>query len=301
MEFRIPFTFSSVEVLKKRTKFLSGVGSFIGKNMTSLGKNLKSADAEITKEEYATVTFYTFIIAFIILSTIFTSILGVLNARAIINLPQFYFAGLGLSILFSMFIFYSQINYPRLYVVKEGRLLDKNLLPALQDIAVQLNSGVPLFDIIYNISNSDYGEVSRKFKRIVRDINAGKPQAQAIEDVGKRTSSMFFRRTLWQISNGMRAGSEMEIVIRESISALNDEKVLQIQNYGGKLNPLVVFYMLLAVIIPALGITFLTIIASMIGLERTESILLYIGLFIMVVFVQIMFLGIIKSRRPSLI
>lgn len=300
MEFRIPYTFSSLDVLKKRTKVFLNVGSFFAKRSSSLAKNLKAADADITKEEYYASCFYSFLISFVALTVIFTSILGVVNAN-FYAISRFYLAGVGLAFLFSFFVLFSQMSYPKIYVIREGRMLDKNLLPALQDMLVQLNSGVPLFDIIYNISNSDYGEVSRKFKKIVREISSGKPQAIAIDDVGKRTSSVFFRRTLWQISNGMKAGSQMEVVIRESIDALNEEKILQIQNYGGTLNPLVVFYMLMAVVIPALAITFLTVITSMLGLDKFMVILLYITLFVLVLFLQITFLGIIRSRRPSLL
>lgn len=300
MNFRIPYTFSSIDVLKKRTKVFLNIGSFFVRRNKSLAKNLKAADANITKEEYAAICFYNFLLAFVALTVVFTSILGIVNAN-FYEISKFYFMGVGLSFLFSFFVLFSELNYPRVYVAREGRLLDKNLLPALQDMLVQLNSGVPLFDIIYNISNSDYGEVSKKFKKIVREISSGKPQAIAIDDVGKRTSSVFFRRTLWQISNGMKAGSQMEIVIKESIETLNQEKILQIQNYGGTLNPLVVFYMLIAVVIPALAITFLTVITSMLGLDRLMVVLLYIALFIIVLFMQITFLGLIKSRRPSLL
>ena len=300
MEFRIPYTFSSTEVLKKRTKVFLNIGSFLGRRSNYLAKHLKAADANLTKEEYMGVCFYNFIVSFFVLTVIFTSILGIVNAN-IYEISKFYFMGVGLAFLFSFFVIFSQLNYPRVFVAREGRLLDRNLLPALQDMLVQLNSGIPLFDIIYNISNSDYGEVSKKFKKIVRDISSGKPQAMAIDDIGKRTSSVFFRRTLWQISNGMKAGSQMENVIRESIDSLNEEKLLQIQNYGGTLNPLVVFYMLLAVVIPALAITFLTVITSMLGLEKFMVVLLYLTLFVLVLFLQITFLGLIKSRRPSLL
>ena len=300
MEFKIPFTFSSIEILKKRTKFLINQGRYLSRANKALPKYLKDANIDLNKEDYTSICLYTFILAFVILSTIFTSVLGVLNSN-VYPVPQFYFIGAGLAFIFSIFVFFAQYNYPKSFAFKEGRLLDKNLLPALQDIQVQLNSGVPLFDIMNNIGNSNYGEVSLKFKRIVREINSGKPQIQAIESVGKRTSSVFFRRTLWQISNGMRAGSEMETIIKESIASLNEEKLLQIPSYGNKLNPLVVFYMLLAVILPALSITFLTIITSMLGLDKSMSTLLYLTLFVMVVLMQIMFLGIIKSRRPSLI
>ena len=93
----------------------------------------------------------------------------------------------------------------------------------------------------------------------------------------------------------------MSTIIRESIKTLNEEQMIQIQNYGNKLNPLIMMYMLISVIVPALSVSFLVVIASMIGLEKNLTMGLFIGLFIFVVFFQIMFLGLIKSRRPSLL
>ena len=119
--------------------------------------------------------------------------------------------------------------------------------------------------------------------------------------MGDLTSSVFFKRTLWQISNGMKAGSDMSIVIEDSINALAGEQTIQVQNYGNKLNPLVMFYMLSSVILPALSITFLTIIASVIGLPEKTIKMMFIGVFIFVTFIQIMFLGVIKSARPNLL
>jgi len=119
--------------------------------------------------------------------------------------------------------------------------------------------------------------------------------------IGKNNPSNLFRRTLWQISNGMIAGSDMAIVVEDSIKALNEEQLIQIQNYGNKLNPLIVMYMILTVIIPTLSITFLTIISSIVNLPSNMVVLLFITLFTFVVFAQIMFLGMIKSRRPSLL
>ena len=168
-------------------------------------------------------------------------------------------------------------------------------------MVVQLNSGVPLFSIMINISSSNYGKLSDEFKKIVIKINTGYPQIEVLEEAGEKSSSLFFRRTLWQISNGMKAGSDVSIVIKESIKTLTEEQLIQIQTYGNKLNPLIMFYMMLAVILPALAITFLTIVSSLIGLPGNTTILLYIGLFVVVMFAQVMFLGIIRSSRPSLL
>jgi len=158
-----------------------------------------------------------------------------------------------------------------------------------------------LFSILVNISASDYGVLSLEFKKIVKKINAGVSELDVLEETGEKNPSIFFRRTLWQISNGMRAGSDISVVVRDSIKFLNEEQLIQIQNYGNKLNPSIMFYMLLTVILPALAITFLTIISSLINLSRVTTIAMFVGLFVAVVLAQIMFLGVIKSIRPSLL
>ncbi len=94
----------------------------------------------------------------------------------------------------------------------------------------------------------------------------------------------------------MQAGSDMTLVVRDSIKSLNEEQIIQIQNYGNKLNPLIVFYMLIAIIIPALSIVFLTIISSIIGLPKNTVTLIFMVMFVFVMLIQIMFLGIIRSK-----
>ena len=82
---------------------------------------------------------------------------------------------------------------------------------------------------------------------------------------------------------------------------MNEEQLIQIQNYGNKLNPSIMFYMLSTIILPALAITFLTIISSMINLNKFTTMGMFAGLFVFVVVMQVMFLGVIKSIRPSLL
>jgi len=295
MKFKIPLTFSNVEVLKKRAKrylkFIKVRKDFF----KSLEEDLDNCDVDLNKNEYLAICLRSFFWSFLILLTVFTSVLG------IFQVPYFFFYGLGAALVFSGFILISQINYPKMYSFRKLRNIEKNLIPAMQDMLVQLNSGVPLFEIMINISDAGYGETSLEFKKIVRKINSGEPQIQAIDEIGKLNKSPYFKRVLWQISNGMRAGSDMIVVIREGINNLSKEQAIQIQSYGSRLNPLIMFYMLLTVILPALMITFLTIITSMVNLSSTGVQLIFIGIFVLVIFMQIMFLGMIRTRRPSLI
>lgn len=293
MKFRMPFAFSDIEKLRRRSKFF--LGKIKPKKKTSLGDNLKNSDVDLSREEYLSICLRSFFLSFIILFVISTTILAFFSIRF------FYLFGLGLALLFSCFVLFSQIIYPRIYVVRRQRDIEKNLISALEDILIQLSSGAPLFSVLVNISSANYGELSREFKKAVKRINSGEPEAEVLDDLGEKNPSVFFRRALWQISSGMKSGGDISIVIKDSIKALNSEQLIQIQNYGNKLNPLIVFYMLIAIIIPALSITFLTILSSMIGLSKNTTIILFLALFVFVVLTQIMFLGLMKSRRPSLL
>ena len=293
MNFKIPFTFSRIEKLKKKTKFLSDKIRY--KKESKLSVNLRNCSADISREEYLAISIRSFTISFIFLFAIATT------ALALLKYDRFIIGGLAFAVLFSGFVFFSQMAYPKIYVTRRQRNIEKNLISALQDMSVQLNSGIPLFNIMTNISEENYGELSEEFKMAVKKINSGMPEEEVLEELAKKNPSVYFRRTLWQISNGLNSGGDMAVVVRDSTKSLNEEQMIQIQNYGNTLNPLIVFYMLISVIIPALSITFLTIIASMIGLAKNMTMLIFIGLFVFVVLIQIMFLGMIKSRRPSLL
>jgi len=293
MKFKIPFTFSSTDRLKEKSKFF--LSKIKHKRGTRMEENLINADVDITREEYLAICLRQFFFSFLIFLAIMTTIF------AFLKIKLFYLVGPVAALAFSFFLFFSQTVYPYIYVTKRQKNIERNLIPALGDILVQLNSGIPLFSILVNISSSDYGELSREFKKAVRRIGSGEPEAAVLDDLGRKNPSPFFRRTLWQISSGMKSGADMTIVIEDSISALNEEQLIQIQNYGNKLNPLIVFYMLIAIILPALSITFLTIISSMINMEKNTAVLVFMALYVFVVLIQIMFLGIIKSRRPSLL
>jgi pilus assembly protein TadC len=293
MRFHIPFTFLRIERLKAKARLFH---SFIRhKKDTKLEEHLKNSNIDLSREEYISIIIRSFIYNFVFLFVISTT--GLWLARV----KLFYLFGPLIGVAFSLFVLFSQRIYPRIYVTRRQKNIEKNLIPALEDILIQLNSGIPLFNVMTNISVADYDELSVEFKKAVRRINVGEEQTEVLEDLGKQNPSVFFRRTLWQISNGMKAGSDMGVVVRDSIKALNEEQLIQIQNYGNKLNPLIMFYMLISVIIPALSVTFLTILSSMLNIEKIMASLLFVTLFIFVVLIQIMFLGLIKSKRPSLL
>jgi|SRR3989344_4689380 len=293
--FRMPYSLVPVQVLEKGSPFFLGAAERSQNLFPFLKVNLRQAKFQFTPKEYlslcytATVLFYIF---FAFLLNILLLIAGVEN---------FILIGLFIPLVFALFVFMQQLYYPKIHASRRIKSIEQNILPALQNLLIQLNSGVPLFESLVNISKEEYGEISIEMSKVVREINAGKPQIETLEDVAAVNPSVFFRRAVWQLINGIKSGSDMTGVIGEILNLLAEEQVLQIQRYGSQLNPLAMFYMLAVVIAPSLGMTFLIILSSFLALSPGATKLIFWGLYGMVFFFQLMFIGIIKSRRPNLL
>ena len=295
MKTKIPFSIVPIKVLKNFSSYFSGLANKVEKSVPSISLNIEQAHMDISAEDYIAMSIASSITSFVFFTLILTISLFIFR----VNMPPLL--ALIISIPLTLFIFFQQLLYPRLSAAKKIKDIEKNLLPALQDMLVQLHSGVALFRIMVNISNQKYGEVSKEFDRAVKKIGAGVPEIFVLDEMASKNPSLYFRRAIWQLINGMKTGADTGIVVKEIISALSEEQLIQVQRYGGQLNPLAMFYMLITIILPSLGMTFLIIISSFISLSKFATYLVFWGLYAFVLFFQIMFLGIIKTKRPTLL
>lgn len=292
---KLPYTFLPPPVIMKGSKlFLKPAKKFLPM-FPFLGLSLKQTSIKEHAERYLAMCMLASMIFFIFISFVLTFMLFAFRMEnAVIVGPI-------ISLVFSFFVFIQQVFYPKMLSRKKIRGIEQNLLPALQNVLIQLNSGVPIFNILTNIAGGDYGELSKEFDKAVRDINAGRSQVDALEEIATNNPSTLFRRAIWQLVNGMKAGADMSTVMAEIIDSLGEQQLIQIQNYGSQLSPLAMFYMLGAVIVPSLSVTFIIILSSFIALSPSMTKIAFWSLLVFAVFLQIMFLGIIRSRRPNLL
>ena len=87
-------------------------------------------------------------------------------------------------------------------------------------------------------------------------------QTVALEELALKNPSLDFRRTLWQVTSAIKSGADLGNTLENIVQNLSEEHKVAIRRYGSQLNPLAMMYMMLAVIIPSLGITFLIIFSS---------------------------------------
>ncbi len=289
---KIPFSLLPPALLYRFSRFYLGVAQRLEKKYTTLDVYLTQAEVKISSLDYLAMCLVSLTVfaAFIFVVSLFSLAFG-----APWFLPFF------ITFIFTFFIFFQQLAYPRLVALRRIKEVEKNLLPALQDMLVQLNSGIPLFNILASISKGSYGAVSAEFKNAIQEINAGRNQIDALEDIAVKNPSVLFRRAIWQLVNGMKEGADIAGLIKEVMRAVGDEQLTQIQRYGGQLSPLALFYMLIAIIAPSLGVTFIIVLASFVALSPVVTKILFYGLLVFTMLFQVMFLGMIKTRRPSLL
>jgi len=202
-------------------------------------------------------------------------------------------------------IFFYFMNMPKTIIKTKINEIDREIVYAGRFLLVELSAGVPLFEAMRNASKS-YKYIGKHFNEILERLEIGMPIDKAIDEVLEITPADNFRKIMWQINNSLKTGGDVTIALRAIIEQISKEQMIAIQNYAKKLNPLIMFYLIIAVIFPSLGIAMLALLGGFIGNIKLEFIkaeapfagtLFLIMLFIL--FLQFMFLSIIRSSRPG--
>ena len=143
----------------------------------------------------------------------------------------------------------------------------------------------------------NYEIIGKHFQAIVDKVDMGTDMETAINEVTEATPSPNLRKILWQVLNSLKTGSDVNRALETVISQIVKEQQIEIKEYGRKLNPLAMFYMMIAVIIPSLGMIMFMVLSSFIGFKIDLAIFFtIIGIF---AFIQFMFVALIKSSRPA--
>jgi flagellar protein FlaJ len=289
----IPFSPLPMPVMKNISENFRGVGEKIANAFPYLGIELRQAEIPLAAKEYGSIMFTMSVFYFIVGSLlVYVFALRFAPDKAI---P----AALTIGGIFALLIFVQLSVFPKIRIMRKVRDLESNLIFALRTILIEIKSGVSLFDSIRLVANGNFGNVSREFKRAVGEIETGRFQEDVFEDLATNNPSLFFRRALWQLVNGLKAGADVSEVLNSLVDTLSKEQSNQVRMYGSSLRLLSLMYMMLGVIVPALGLTFLVVLSSFPQIKIAEW--MFWAMLITLAIGQFMFLGMLKSNRPSLL
>lgn len=197
------------------------------------------------------------------------------------------------------FIFFFSFSYflklPDVRILRREREINRDLVFATRFLIIELESGVPVYDSLSNVSKN-FDDIGKYFDEIIAQVDMGTPLPEAINRSIEITPSNNFRKILWQILNSLKTGADVSTSLKGVVAQIIREQTIEIKEYGRKLNPFAMFYMILAIIMPTLGTTMLIVFSSFVSLEiGLTSLLMLVGAF---AFIQLIFVMALKNQRP---
>jgi pilus assembly protein TadC len=259
------------------------------KRFTYLKHNLAQASMAIKAEDFVKKNLKNSLIIALTLSLSAFFILIKKDYSLFLIIPIF--------IVFYLLSFLFLMNTPKAVAAKKVREIDYEITYAGRFLLIELSAGVPLFDAIKNVS-LNFEFIGKHFKEIIQRVEYGKPIEQALNEIMEITPSDNFRKMIFTIVNSLRTGADVSTALQSVIEQISKEKLIKIKEYGKKLNPIVMFYLIIAVIATSLGIAVLTLLSSFLGLSFNLSSLL--GMSFGIALIQLVFISIVDSLRRGI-
>lgn len=282
---------------QRRSKFLTrklrGFTKNLARFLPGLRLSLIEIDNDIEVDEYVALSLMSALVYGLLLFLLIFGLLFFLGEVANKAISLALMVGFVIFILFFLLF----LLYPSILAGKKAEQIERDLIFALKDVLLKINSGATIYGALIDIARSEYGMVSTEVGNVVKRVDTGVPLEDALEGLALKTTSENFKNAIWQLVNTLRAGSDMEDALRELVRNMNIEQRAKIRNYAQELNVMVLIYMLFAVVIPTIAVTLLIIIGPFIPLGIGLDVFFYMMLFLSFV-IQIVLIEFMKSRRP---
>ena len=247
---RVPLMWLNFEQINILPKRLDNIGRMLNSTFPSTGYDVALL-GDITPERYMLGV----AISTLIWGVLFASFAIILLLSRSYSVPT----ALGIGILsggivgFIMFGYY--LVYPRILINKIGRKVDEELIFVLKDMIVQLNSGIPIYNVLYNIGESEYKYINTYFKDVIKKTTQGHDIKVALSELATKTKSHYLKKVLWGLIIGLTSGSNIVVMIEKIHNLLVTKRIERINRYNGELQIISLLYLLFGAVLPSLGIT----------------------------------------------
>jgi len=257
---------------------------FVKKVFPHLEKKLAMARMDDTPKS--------FLLKISIGSILFSAMLGVLTSWIFsMSISNSIIAGF--FILLAVFIVLFSI--PNFNIKKLEKEIESDIFITGRRLLTLLESGDALIRAIVEVSKART-KSSRYFSEIASEIHLGKSLEDSLNHGIQLSPSKSFKRILEEIKNSLKTGSAISKNLVSTLDDIYKSKVVQIEEYGKKLNPLCMFYMIFGAIIPSIGIVMIIVFLTLIHVRISLFILLFILSF--VILIQLAFITLFSRMRP---
>lgn len=273
---------------KNSSAKITGLIHRITSYFPNLKRDLRIAHSKYTPNEFIKSGIKTSLVYSSLLTILFFFVLDKAKLPNYLLIPSF--------LVFFVLLF--QYNFLKLkaQIKRREREINTEVLFAGRYLLIKIYSGRSLLNALAETSKS-YGIASKYFKEIIDDVDTGKPIEKALEDAVNYSPSEKFSKILFQVANALKLGIDVTKPLESVIEEISAEQELEVTKYGKKLNTIVIFYMLLAVVLPSIGTTMLIVISSF--LNVTIGLREFFALVFIIIIIQFIFISMFKSIRPE--
>jgi pilus assembly protein TadC len=230
-----------------------------------------------------------------VLSLVFALNFTVVSFLILIKYKLYLFT-LPLFIIFFLAFFFVCMKIPDLNINKVRQDIESDIFTPSRMLLTLLEAGNSLISALETVSYTK-AKSSKYFGKIASEIYLGKNVDQAIEDAIKYTPSDSFRMVLEPIKKSLRTGTDIQKNLFSTLQELSQQKIVEIEQYEKRLNPLSMFYMIFGTILPAIGVVGLVLIMSVVGIKIEFFPSLFL-LLVLILLLQLFFVRIFKNTRP---
>lgn len=200
--------------------------------------------------------------------------------------------------IFFLFLFlFFNFNLVKLKaaIKKREREINKEVLFIGRYLLIKLYSGRPLLNAMIETAKAK-GIKTRSISEIVDEVNMGTSVERALDNALNYAPSDKFKRILFHVNNALKLGIDVTGPLEGVINEIAIEQENEIKRYGKKVNTLVIFYMLVAIVVPSIGMVMFIILSGflniLIGLREFAIVIFFIAV------IQLFFISLFKSIRP---
>ncbi|MBN1157188.1 type II secretion system F family protein [Candidatus Woesearchaeota archaeon] len=204
-----------------------------------------------------------------------------------------------LAFFFAIYIcfFVALLRLPGYNYRQLGKKSESNVAMIGRRLLIQLESGKSLVNAIIDVSKVN--DLSNPIlQSLSSQIYMGKPLEEAIDEAIKNSYSPTFRKIFIQLRNSLKTGTDIKHTLKVVLEEITREKIIEFEEFGKKLNPVSLFYLIFGTIGPSLGIVVFVIGLSFLGITINPGAL---SLFIFIILaIQFLFIGVFSKMRPEL-
>ena len=201
------------------------------------------------------------------------------------------------AMLFVMFFIIIK-KLPEGEVIKKKKLLESDLLYSARHLLLKIESGSSLINSIESVTLLRTNS-SVYFKQLLFDIDMGMPLEEALDKAIEYSPSRMYAKLIEEMNSSLKTGADIQETLKSTLKDITRENLIMIQEYGKKLNPMSMFYMIIGTIVPSLGTAMLVVATSFLpGVIIIDKRILLTVAFL-VLLVQLGFVMMFKSAKPG--